>query len=146
MNPKIRNWLLGVLGVVVFILGMPLAQHVFAGADTSAVEVETARHASPGALPETASHQVIKLGDRYLRIFPTGDDSVGAQLYDSQFTLIAANESETSLTFTLPDGRKEVLNITVPPAEKCSMDEHSAGGGDCCAGAAEGMEHENCDH
>jgi hypothetical protein len=74
------------------------------------------------------------------------DGAVGALLYDSSFKMIAANENETALTFTLPGGEKKTVNITVPSASGCSMDNHSAGSGDCCAAMPAGKAHEDCEH
>jgi hypothetical protein len=142
MQKKWRNWLLAGAGIALFVLGTPLAQKVAASAGEAVAKTEKA----PAAAPEGTHSQAIRVGDRYLRILPTKDGSLGAFLYDSAFRLIAANENEAALTFALPNGEKQTIKITAPVmSSTCSMEEHS-GEADCCAPSPGGVPHENCDH
>ncbi len=140
MSSRIRNWVLGSLGIAIFILGMPLVQIVFAGADTTGVETEIASRA-----PEAADFQAVKMGDNYLRFVRSGDESLSVQLYDSHFNPIATSEDEVAITFSLPSGEKRVFAITSPTGEQCSMDSHSSGG-DCCGTPAEASSPAGCPH
>ena len=141
MSSRIRNWMLGSLGIAAFILGMPLVQIVLAGADTTGVETEIASRA-----PEAADFQAVKMGDSYLRFVRSGDESLSVQLYDSHFNPIATSEDEVAITFSLPSGEKRVFAITSPNGEQCSMDSHSEGGGDCCPAPAEASSPAGCPH
>jgi hypothetical protein len=137
MNPKMRNWLIAAAVIVVFILGMPLVQRVFAGSDnaTEAVTTPKAEPAHPPTAHTPMGHpQVIKVGDQYLRIASNGDDSICAMLYDANFRLLAVNETETALNFTLPNGEKKSLNITAPTTGSgCTVgQEGSVMKDDCC--------------
>ncbi len=153
MNPKIRNWIIGSVVIVVFILGVPLVQIVFAGSEhEAAIHKETAIHEEPAAHPAVSAHsnmshpQVVKVGEQYLQIATTGNDSICAMLYDSSFKLIAVNESETALKFTLPSGEKKTVNITVPATSGCSAEQGSSSKDSCCAPGATSAVHESCSH
>ena len=147
MNPKVRNWIIGAVVIIVFVLGVPLVQRVFAGSDVPA-EVHKEMSSQPMAMPhaEMSHPQVIKVGDQYLRLVSSGENSLCAMLYDSDFKLLAVNESEAVLNFTLPNGEKKSLNITTHTASGCAMGkEGSSSKADCCApGAA--MTPANCPH
>jgi hypothetical protein len=164
MNAKLRNWLLGAVVIAVFILGVPLVQLVFAGADKPVQGHEGSSHVSPaaheqGTQPDSAhaahaSHaaqsqgthpQVTRIGDKYLRIVPMGEESICAQLYDSNFKLLATNENKTVLTFALPNGEKQSLNIAVPGSSECSAPQGSSGKDSCCPPEAAAM-HKDCAH
>ncbi|UCD58357.1 MAG: hypothetical protein JSV16_04370 [Candidatus Hydrogenedentota bacterium] len=145
MRIKVRNWLLGGLGIATFILGVPLLQHVFASSDAAAARAEKEHVASSMTGSESTHPQVISVGDEYLRIVPMSNGSVSAELYDSSFRLLAVNENEAALTFLLPNGEKKTVRITVP-VMGCSAKEGSSGKADCCAGGAEEASHENCPH
>ncbi len=128
----IRNWILAAVGIAVLILGMPLIQHAFA------------RAASVN--PAGAPFQALKVGDRFFRVVPTGDNSVTVELFDSEFRLIATNGNEAILTFSLPDGQEENLIISVPADTGCSMEGHSSGSGDCCPPSGPAPSEESCPH
>jgi hypothetical protein len=145
MSTKTKNWLILGLLISAFILGAPLAQYVLAGINSTEKQPgkTPAELQKPGS--QMSPEQAVKMGDQYLRIVPTGEQSFGLQLYDSNFKLIAVNENETTLTFNLPDGEKKTVKITVP-VKGCSMEEHSSGGSNCCASSAKAAPHENCEH
>lgn len=145
MSIKTKSWLIWGLLITAFILGAPLAQYVPAGINSSEEQAGKALAELQGPGSAVSHEQAIKMGDQYLRIVPTGDQSFGLQLYDSSFKLIAVNENETTLTFTLPDGEKKTVKITVP-MKGCTMEGHSSGGSDCCAPGAKSATHENCEH
>ncbi len=136
MSAKLRNWLLGGLGLAIFIVGIPLAQRVVANTNASAASGEKAvEHAAASADPEKAGHpSVIQVGDQYLQIVPGKDGSVNALLYDSSYKLLTGNENEVELTFALPSGEKKTVKITTPETT-CPMGAHSSGKDDCCATA-----------
>jgi len=147
MNPKVRNWLIGVVVIIVFVLGVPLVQLVFAGSDAPAKVQEDVTN-QPMAMPhsEMSHPQVIKVGDQYLRLVSSGENSLCAMLYDSDFTLLAVNESEAVLNFTLPNGEKKSVNIIVPAASGCEVGKQgSSSKSNCCVpGAA--MTPAECPH
>ncbi len=145
MGKRTKNWLMWGLVISLFILGAPLVQYVAAGVNASEERLQNAPSVMPQAGHEGQHDLAIKMGDQYLRIVPTGEQSFGLQLYDSNLKLLAVNDNETTLTFTLPDGEKRIVKITVP-VKGCSMEEHSSGGSDCCAPGAKAMNHENCEH
>jgi hypothetical protein len=98
---------------------------------------------------ETARFQLVKVGDQYLRLIPMGDGSICAHLYDSQFELVAVNEKEAELMFSLPDGQKKALNITAHTVTAhtragCTMDKQSSGG--CCEAQIGSSSQSGCAH
>lgn len=148
MNSKARNWVIGAIVIVVFILGVPLVQIVFAGSDhEAAIHEESAQQPAVSAHSKMSHPQVIKVGDQYLRITTSGSDSICAMLYDSNFKLIAVNESEAVLNFTLPGGEKKTVNITVPATSGCSTGAQGSSSKDSsCPPAGAAAVHESCSH
>jgi hypothetical protein len=134
MSNRVRNSLLGIFVIVLFILGTPFVQYVVEGAASTAGNSEEVSQTQGAIENGEAPFQVLKIGDNYFRVVPSGEQSVAVELYDSSFRLIAVNENEAALTFSLPDGDKEVLKISAPADTGCSMPGHSSGEGegDCC--------------
>ena len=147
MSSKLRNWLLGGLGLAIFILGVPLAQRVVANTNATAASNEKAvENKAPACESEKAGHpSVVQVGDQYLQIVPGKDGSVSALLYDSSYKVLGGNENETTLTFPLSSGDKKTVKITVQ-ALTCPMggEQSSGKSSDCCAAAAGGMHPESC--
>ena len=147
MSKKVKNWLLGCLVTVAFILGVPAIQYVFAGTGGSATKIQKAS-ASEHASHSTQSYNAAaKVGDQYVRILPAGEESIQVILYDPELGLMAANENETTLTFSLPDGKKKTLKVAASmPSQGCSMESHSSGEDNCCPAPAENTPQEECNH
>ena len=128
----VRNGILVAVGIALFILGMPLIQHAFARAAS--------------VRPAGAPFQALKVGDKFFRVVPTGDNSVAVELFDSEFRLIATNGNEAVLTFPLPDGKEETLIVSVLAETGCSMEGHSSDPDNCCASSGPAPSEESCPH
>jgi len=141
MSKKTRNWLIGGLILALFVLGIPLAEQVIANASTPEVKKPATCTAHEGA-PAMGGHpSVIAVGDNYLQILPTGDGAIGALLYDSTFKLLGVNENEASLTFSMPDGTKKMVKITVPDLQKLGAKASDSG---CTAPSQAGETPDSC--
>jgi hypothetical protein len=90
--------------------------------------------------------QVIKVGDQYLRLVSSGENSLCAMLYDSDFTLLAVNESEAVLNFTLPSGEKKSVSIIVPADSGCSVGKQGSSSKDECCTPGTAMMPADCPH
>ncbi|RJP16120.1 MAG: hypothetical protein C4520_19080 [Candidatus Abyssobacteria bacterium SURF_5] len=140
MGKKTIRWLLAGIALVLFVVGVPLAQQVIATANASEPAKKQDVCSAHESKPMMSHPSVMMLGDNFVQVVPAGDSAIGVFLYDSSFNLIGGNQNEASLVFSLPDGTQKTVKIAVPDLAALQK---KASGDACCATPGE---HPNCPH